>query len=313
MMNTLIIGGTSGLGLEIARSEVASGNNAIITGRHNPNVRFAEYKEFELSMDDLPNRIGQFVMGLPPIQSLIYAAGFYQEGHITDLSDEGVDDMINVGARGLIFFVKKLLEKQNCLDELVTITSTSQWTPREYEPVYNFVKAGAAHYSNGQALDPRVRRTLVAGTSGMDTEFWDDTNKDTSTMMRPEWVAKNIMELRKKNTNYMFAKILGSVAGESPNITTEELNTQAVHTDWIPEPKTLPWRLLSAINQEPNLNSRELTKRLSHNQETQISRAGAKLLKGGYVTKRKIGRSVFWETTDLGADYLASNKIIYRR
>lgn len=214
-MTTLIVGGTSGLGLELARNMSSVDEHAIIAGRHNPEVGFAEYREMDLGASDLPGRIGEFVMSLPMIESLVYASGFYQEGHITDLSDEQVDTMLDVGGRGLIFFVKKLLEKQGTLDELVTITSTSQWTPREAEPVYNFVKAGAAHYSHGQSLDPRIGKTLVVGPSGMSTEFWDDSDKDTSAMMRPEWVAGRIMELREKNENYMFAKILGAT-GELP-------------------------------------------------------------------------------------------------
>lgn len=209
-MRSLIVGGTSGLGLDLAYEMDKVEEDVIVTGRHDPDVPYAYYHELDLSTDDLPARIGRFVGSLPPVRSLIYAAGFYQEGHITDLSDKQVDEMIDIGGRGLIFFVKKLLEKQGTLDELVTITSTSQWTPREYEPVYNFVKAGAGHYSHGQSLDSRIQRTRVIGTSGMATEFWDGTGKDTSNMMRSEWVAQKIMELRKRDDSYIFAKILGA-------------------------------------------------------------------------------------------------------
>ena len=216
-MNTLIVGGTSGLGLEIARQADVEGDNVIVTGRHDPDVDFAHYREFDLTAGNLAKRVGQFVLDLPPIHSLIYAAGFYQEGHITDLSDEQVDDMIDVGGRGLIFFTKKLLEKQDKLNELVAITSTSQWTPRELEPVYNFVKAGAGHYSNGQSLDPRIAQTLVVGTSGMATEFWDGIDKDTGTMMKPRWVAQQIMNLLgEEEYGYRFAKVLGAF-GDQPN------------------------------------------------------------------------------------------------
>lgn len=211
-MSTLIVGGTSGLGLELAREMSEPKEDVIVTGRHDPKVPFARYHEFHLSRGNLPNRIGQFVLDLPPIETLVYAAGFYQDGHITDLRDEQVDEMINVGGRGLIFFVKKILEKQKTLNELVIITSTSQWTPREFEPVYNFVKAGAAHYSHGQSLDPRIGKTLVVGPSGMKTGFWEGTGKDTSHMMPEDWVAKQIMELRERDDTYIFAKILGATS-----------------------------------------------------------------------------------------------------
>ncbi len=220
-MNSLIVGGTSGLGLELARSLAAVDEQAIITGRHDPEVGFAQYREFDMAAGDLPARIGRFVVDLPPIKSLFYAAGFYQEGHVTDLSDEDVDAMINVGGRGLIFFVKKLLEKQGKLDELITITSTSQWTPREFEPVYNFSKAGAGHFSHGASLDPRIDKTLVVGPSGMVTEFWEGISKDTTKMMRPEWVAARIMELRQRDKNYTFAKILGATGNLAKRVEIE--------------------------------------------------------------------------------------------
>ncbi len=208
-MNTLIIGGTSGLGLEIARNESESAE-VIITGRHDPEVDFADYREFDLTGGELPRRIGYFIANLPPINTLIYAAGFYQEGRITDLSDEAVDDMIDVCGRGLVFAAKKLLQKQDSLGELVAVTSTSQWTPRELEPVYNFTKAGAAHVSNGLSLDPRVGKTLVVGPSGMATEFWDEDGRDTSHMMQPDWVAEQIQELRSDEYGYKFARVLGN-------------------------------------------------------------------------------------------------------
>ncbi len=212
-MSNLIIGGTSGLGLEIAKHMSSVGEDVIVAGRHDPEVSSLEYRHLDLAGGDLPQRMGRFVAELPPIKSLVYAAGFFQEGHMTELSDEDVDAMVDVGGRGLIFSVKKLLQEQGDLGELVTVTSTSQWVPRELEPVYNFVKAGAAHLSHGLSLDPRIDRTLVVGTSGMDTEFWCGTDRDTSSMMSAEWVAERIMDLRRLNAGYTFAKILGAIDG----------------------------------------------------------------------------------------------------
>lgn len=304
-MNTLIIGGTSGLGLEIAKAESTLESQTIVTGRHDPDVSFAKYREFDLTGANLAQRIGGLVMDLPPINSLIYAAGFYQEGHITNLSDEQIDDMIDVGGRGLIFFTKKLLEKQEKLDELVTITSTSQWTPREFEPVYNFVKAGAGHYSHGQSLDPRIGKTLVVGASGMSTEFWHGTNKDTSSMMRPEWVACRIMELRQRSDKYTFAKILGATATLPKRVIVEDADTK-----WIPEPDSMAVHFLRTVEQEPDLNSKKLASRLGCKDESQISRSGAKLMQEGYIAKQKVGRMVLWRTTELGAKYLATMRNI---
>lgn len=139
----------------------------------------------------------------------MYAAGYFQNGRVTDLTEEQVEEMIDVGGRGLIYFVKAILEKQDVLTELIAITSTSQWVPRQYEPIYNFTKAGAAHFSNAMAEDGRVKQVLVVGPAGIKTAFWEGVERDDlERMLDPNWVAKEIMELRKDSYRYRFAKIL---------------------------------------------------------------------------------------------------------
>ena len=207
-MNTLIIGGTTGLGLQLAKKLKESGDMVIITGRKEIKEN-VEFKRFDLSAPELSQRVDDFVKNLPLIERFVYAAGYFQEGRITDLSDSEIEEMINVGGRGLIYFVKSLLAKQGTLVELITITSTSQWTPRQKEPVYNFAKAGAAHFSNGIAEDGRVEKVLVVGPAGMRTEFWDGTERDDlNEMLDPAWVAEKIINLADATYKYRFAKIL---------------------------------------------------------------------------------------------------------
>lgn len=192
-MITLIIGGTSGLGLELAKRLQVRGSTVYVTGRRKLNEPSLQYIAFDLSAPDLPGRLGELIGGLPEIDTLIYAAGYFQEGRVTDLNETQIEEMIDVGGRGLIYAVRAVLAKQDKLKELITITSTSQWTPRQLEPIYNFAKAGAAHFSNAMAEDGRITKVLVAGPAGMNTAFWEGTDKvahDTSTMLDPAWVAE---------------------------------------------------------------------------------------------------------------------------
>jgi short-subunit dehydrogenase len=207
-MNTLIIGGTTGLGLKLAKRFKEGGDNVIVTGRKEIKEDI-EFKAFDLSSPELARRINDFVVELPDVDRLVYAAGYFQEGRITDLSDAEIEEMIDVGGRGLIYFVKSLLSKQDKLDELITITSTSQWTPRQKEPVYNFAKAGVAHFSNAIAEDGRVAKVLVAGPAGMRTEFWEGIDRDDlNEMLDPSWVADQIIDLASEDYKYRFARIL---------------------------------------------------------------------------------------------------------
>jgi short-subunit dehydrogenase len=208
-MNILVVGGTSGLGFEIAKKFQASGNTVYVTGRRELNEPTLHYEHFDLSAPKLSERTEKLVETLPEINTLVYAAGYFQEGRITDLSVDKIEEMINVGGRGLIYFVKSVLDKQQKLDELITITSTSQWTPRKLEPVYNFAKAGAAHFSNAMAEDGRVNKVLVVGPSGMKTNFWEGVDRnDLDRMLDPSWVADQIIELGNDYFKYRFVKIM---------------------------------------------------------------------------------------------------------
>jgi NAD(P)-dependent dehydrogenase (short-subunit alcohol dehydrogenase family) len=218
-MNMLVVGGTSGLGLEIAKKFSDGSNRAIVTGRHDPKWETIRYEEFDLTAADLPQRIGELVLKLPEIDIAVYAAGYYQEGTVTDLTYEQIEEMIDVGGRGLIYMMKSLLDKQGSLKELITITSTSQWTPRKLEPIYNFAKAGAGHFSSSMAEDGRVGKVLVAGPAGMNTDFWEGVERDDlDTMLDPVWVADQIVQLREDDYKYRFAKIMR----QPPRVVIEE-------------------------------------------------------------------------------------------
>jgi short-subunit dehydrogenase len=208
-MSVLIVGGTSGLGLELAKKFQRGRRTVIVTGRRKPPAGMAEFRQFDLSAGDLPARIDEFVSGLPKISCFVYAAGYYQEGRVTDLEENEIEEMLNVGGRGLIYLVRSILKKQNHLDELITITSTSQWTPRKLEPIYNFVKAAAGHFSNAMAEDGRIGKVLVAGPSGMQTRFWEGVSRDDlDKMMKPEWVAEQIRKASSGKFSYKYIQIL---------------------------------------------------------------------------------------------------------
>lgn len=207
-MSILVIGGTSGLGLELAKNYRDAGSEVIVTGRRELSEQGITRESFVLSGENLSSRVTELVNRLSQVDTLVYAAGYFQEGRVTDLSDEQIEEMIDVGGRGLIYFVREILKKQDNLKELITITSTSGWTPRQKEPIYNFVKAGAGHLSNGLAEDGRISKVLVAGPAGMATNFWENNPRDMSTMLDPKWVADEIMKLREDNYIYRFAKIM---------------------------------------------------------------------------------------------------------
>ena len=212
-MRSLIVGGTSGLGLEIAKLLQGSGDEVIITGRKNPDVKGLQFQKFNLDLGaELSGAVDTFVSALPKIDRLFYVAGFYQEGNLTELEDQAIKNMLDVGINAPIWFVRELLQNQHEISEFVAVTSTSQWVPREKEPVYSATKSALGMFANSVSLDKRVGKVLVAGPAGMNTAFWRMTGRDTANDNDPVWVAKQIVDALKVDFNYAFVRILRNPA-----------------------------------------------------------------------------------------------------
>jgi NAD(P)-dependent dehydrogenase (short-subunit alcohol dehydrogenase family) len=207
----LIVGGSSGLGLELAR-RLSADHEVFVTGRRDPSVNNLQFRLLELGDDVLATNLDALVADLPEIDLVVHAAGFFQEGTISDLTDADIAKMERVGLLAPAMLLARLLRKQNKLSGFIAITSTSQWTPRLLEPMYTAVKAGLGMLANSISLDERVGKVLVLGPAGMRTRFWEKDGRDTSDMLDPEWVATEIMELWGEDFNYKFVRALRNPA-----------------------------------------------------------------------------------------------------
>lgn len=208
-MRSLIIGGTSGLGLEIAKLLRTRGDEVIITGRKNPQEAGLQFQKFDLDLgSELRSAVETFTSPLPHIDRLFYVAGFYQEGYLGDIEPDAIQNMLDVGLSAPIWFVRDLLRNQGELSQFIAVTSTSQWIPRAEEPVYSAVKAALGMFANSVSLDPKVKKTLVAGPAGMRTPFWRMTGRDTTGDNDPVWVAKQIVEALDVDFTYALVRIL---------------------------------------------------------------------------------------------------------
>ena len=209
-MNVLVIGGSRGIGWELAKIYANSGHNVTVTGRSAPGqvINPIDFKELDLSSPHYIKDIGDFIAETDLINHLVYAPGYYQEGTITDLTEDEIVDMVQVCGLSFIFATRAILNKQAKLDQCTVITSSSQWTARKLEPIYNFAKAGVGHFAHALSMDERVGKLLVAGPTGTKTAFHNGRNVDMSTYHEPEWVAQQIFDQSQDEYRYKFIKIL---------------------------------------------------------------------------------------------------------
>lgn len=219
MKKVLIIGGTSGLGRSLAEKLSSAGYKVAVTGRiyKSKDTSLLFYK-LDLASEALHQEIESIVKELGQIDLFIYAAGFCQWATTAKLAKEDIDLMISTGLTAPIYTLQTILKNQDKLEFFVPITSTSEWTPREYEPVYTAVKSGLGMYAKSVALDAVVEKVLVAGPAGMKTAFWDNTDMDTSTMLEPDWVADQIIEQMQDSYSFRHVRILR----EPPRLQVDE-------------------------------------------------------------------------------------------
>lgn len=209
-MNVLIIGGSRGIGWELAKLYALAGDVVTVTGRKQSDEQIDEvaFEKLDLSSESYIADTESLIKRKGKIDRLVFAPGYYQEGTITDLSSVQILDMIQVCGTAFIFAVRSVLNNQEELNECIVITSSSQWTPRKLEPIYNFAKAGLGHFAHALSQDERVKKLLVAGPTGTKTGFHKSRDVDMSTYHEPEWVAQQIYDHSEGEYSYKFIKIL---------------------------------------------------------------------------------------------------------
>ena len=139
MKNVLIIGGTSGLGLEMAVKFFEEGHRVVVTGRrllHDgifslsaPAESHKTIRVENLNLEYNTDSIGRIVFTNfreEGVDILVYAAGFYQKGTIGELSGIAIEDMLFVGLRAPAFILRHILLHQEKLSGFIAISSTSQ-------------------------------------------------------------------------------------------------------------------------------------------------------------------------------------------
>lgn len=201
-MDALILGGTSGLGLELALQSAEKGINPIIYGRSVYEKMSLFPTSARLFRVDLakPAKIKVINLEDADIKYFFWVAGIFKRKSLKDTKRSEIFQLTNVHATGATEFLRqfhKIAVKKGKPYHLIVVASTSAYKLRENETLYCGLKAYQAAFARNFASElsrdlPGSKVTLVNPGGMKSDNFYRDTKQDISNFMEPKWVAKVI-------------------------------------------------------------------------------------------------------------------------
>jgi short-subunit dehydrogenase len=210
---SVISGGTSGLGFEIAKLLVSSGRNVLILGRSEDKMKssLGQLKKIagKTHIEGMICNIGK----QPDIQSIAkyLAEKKYIVEYLFNNAGMGlfikadkstsslIDQVFEANIKGMILLTSKVLEITPDEQELtiVNIMSTSALLGRSEETIYCAAKWGARGYTEALRTELKgTKRNIIAVyPGGMKTDFWKipGQDRDITSFMDPAGVAGKIV------------------------------------------------------------------------------------------------------------------------
>jgi short-subunit dehydrogenase len=210
---SVISGGTSGLGLEIANLLIKSGKNVLILGRNSEKLADASSKLRNASenakteslicnigKEEDVRKVGEFLSSKSlTVEYLFNNAGMGLFTKAQNSTSALIDTLFEANLKGMILLTSEILRFTPEDEELtiVNIMSTSALLGRAEETIYCAAKWGARGYTEALRTELKgLKRNIIAVyPGGMRTNFWDipGQNRDISSFMDPAEVAEKIV------------------------------------------------------------------------------------------------------------------------
>lgn len=210
---SIISGGTSGLGLEIAELFLKSGRNVLILGRSIDKIDSASRRLRNISgsssaeslicnigSEEDVRQVGKFLENNSySVEYLFNNAGMGLFAKADTSTSALIDTIFEANLKGMILLTSEILRLTPEEEELtiVNIMSTSALLGRAEETIYCAAKWGARGYTEALRTELKgTKRNIIAVyPGGMRTNFWNTPgqNRDISSFMDPAEVAEKIV------------------------------------------------------------------------------------------------------------------------
>jgi uncharacterized protein len=211
---SIISGGASGLGFEIASLLVRAGKNIIILGRNEDKLLNASFKLKAMTGGNSAEsficnigfecdikKLGDYLVKNDMVTEYLFNnAGMGLFVKAEALTASMIDKVFEANLKGMILLTSEILRMTPKEEELtiVNIMSTSAQIGRAEETIYCAAKFGARGFTEALRVELKgTKRNIIAVyPGGMKTDFWNmpgQGNKDLSSFMEPALVAEKIV------------------------------------------------------------------------------------------------------------------------
>jgi short-subunit dehydrogenase len=198
-----ITGGSAGIGKAIIEQLTQKGVNQIaVMGRTAaklddlenafPSAQFLTVQGDVSQLDDIKKAAQKVTDEWGALDMLINNAGVVSAGQLGDISDDDINDMVNVNVTGLILLTKHLLPllKETEDGAIMNISSGFGYIAMPYYSVYAATKAAVKHFSEGmrRELANYPIHVMTVYPTATDTDMMETANMGD--MDDPQDVAK---------------------------------------------------------------------------------------------------------------------------
>ncbi len=216
----LITGGTSGLGLSLAKLLTNEGARVWGCGHSQESVLEARsslpISNYSAVMCDVLDydALKKLVESIGQVDVLINSAGIFLDGFVEDNDISRISSVIDTNLKGVIFATHAVLKGMKERNEgiIVNVSSTAGLKGKPNQAVYAASKFGVTGFTESLKIDLKGTKVDVLGfyPSKMNTQLMKHSgvNKDTSQWMDPKDVAEVILFMLKRPDSMRMDKVV---------------------------------------------------------------------------------------------------------
>lgn len=222
--HVVITGAGSGLGASLALKYNELGNHVTLIGRTRKKLekvaksfKNSNYSIYSLDIS-VPSKVkevfSEIVKDVKAIDILINSAGLGYFDLAENISDEQIDQMIDINLKGTIYCTQEVLAAMKARNSgsVINIVSTAGIEGKIEESVYCASKFGVKGFTDSIIKELANKDIHIHGIymGGMNTNFWGDEleNQADTGLMNPDDVADIIISNTQERQNINVPKII---------------------------------------------------------------------------------------------------------